>query len=198
DPDNGTVTVTPPANAEPGTSVDIPIKVTYPDGSTEEPPVKVTVTPNQAQENTPGYEDENTTPGNPVTGPQTGDTELPTGTKFEVPPTSTTEDWTATVHPDKEEVTVTPPADAEPGTSVDIPVTDTYLTLTTDKKVGMASVTRNQAQKTTPGSEDGNTTLGTPVTVTHTEAGELPPGTNFEVQTACIQVDWTVKDDAEK
>ncbi|WP_421673472.1 Rib/alpha-like domain-containing protein [Staphylococcus felis] len=26
------MTVTPPANAEPGTSVDIPVKVTYPDG----------------------------------------------------------------------------------------------------------------------------------------------------------------------
>ncbi|REH89195.1 hypothetical protein DOS68_09050, partial [Staphylococcus felis] len=72
DPDNEEVTITPPADAEPGTSVDIPIKVTYPDGSTEETPVKVTVTPNQAQENTPGYEDESTTPGNPVTVPQTG------------------------------------------------------------------------------------------------------------------------------
>ncbi|WP_409327404.1 YPDG domain-containing protein [Staphylococcus pseudintermedius] len=35
DPDNGTVTVTPPADATPGTSVDIPVKVTYPDGSSE-------------------------------------------------------------------------------------------------------------------------------------------------------------------
>ncbi|PNZ34325.1 hypothetical protein CD143_09515, partial [Staphylococcus felis] len=67
------------------------MKVTYPDGSTEETPVKVTVTPNQAQENTPGYEEGNTTPGNPVTVPQTGDTELPPGTKFEVPPTSVPE-----------------------------------------------------------------------------------------------------------
>ncbi|WP_281198138.1 YPDG domain-containing protein, partial [Staphylococcus felis] len=73
-------------------------------------PVKVTVTPNQAQENTPGYEDGNTTPGNPVTVPQTGDEELPPGTKFEVPPTSVPEGWTVTVDPDNGTVTVTPPA----------------------------------------------------------------------------------------
>ncbi|WP_181896840.1 hypothetical protein [Staphylococcus felis] len=49
--------------------------------------MKVTITPNQAQENTAGYEDGNTPQCNPVTVPQTGDTELPPGTKFEVPPT---------------------------------------------------------------------------------------------------------------
>ncbi|REI29316.1 hypothetical protein DOS79_04580, partial [Staphylococcus felis] len=126
DPDNGTVTVTSPADAEPGTSMDIPVKVPDPDRSTRETPVKVTVTPNQAQENTPGYEDGNTTPGNPVTVPQTGDEELPPCTKLEVPPTSVPEDWTVTVNPDNGEVTVTPPADAEPGTSVDIPIKVTY------------------------------------------------------------------------
>ncbi|REI10348.1 YPDG domain-containing protein, partial [Staphylococcus felis] len=97
---NGTGTVTTPANAKPGTSVDIPLKVTYPDGSKEETPVKITVTPNQAQEHTPGYGDGNTTPGNPVTVPQPGDTELPAGTKFEVPPAGIPEGWTETVDPD--------------------------------------------------------------------------------------------------
>ncbi|WP_194295104.1 YPDG domain-containing protein [Staphylococcus felis] len=44
------------------------------------------------------------------------------GRTFEVQPTSVPEDWTVTVDPDNGQVTVTPPAHAEPGTSVDIPV----------------------------------------------------------------------------
>ncbi|REH80239.1 YPDG domain-containing protein, partial [Staphylococcus felis] len=63
-----------------------------------------------------------TTPGNPVTVPQTGDTELPPGTKLEVPTDKIPEGWTVTVDPDNGTVTVTPPADVEPGTSVDIPM----------------------------------------------------------------------------
>ncbi|REI27796.1 hypothetical protein DOS79_07455, partial [Staphylococcus felis] len=132
-------------------SVDIPVKVTYPDGSTEETPVKVTVTPNQAQENTPGYEDGNTTPGNPVTVPQTGDTELPPGTQYEGPPAGIPEDWTVTVDPDNGEVTVTPPANAEPGPSVDIPVKVTYPDGSTEETPVKLTVTPNQAQENTPG-----------------------------------------------
>ncbi|REH94701.1 hypothetical protein DOS67_08665 [Staphylococcus felis] len=88
--------------------------------------MKVTVTPNQAHENKPGYEDGSTTPRKPETVPQTGDTELPPGTKLEVPPTSVPEGWEIEFNADNGEVTVTPPADAEPGTSVDIPVKVTY------------------------------------------------------------------------
>ncbi|WP_181895764.1 YPDG domain-containing protein [Staphylococcus felis] len=100
--------------------------LTYAASATYKRPVKVTVTPNQAQENTPGYEDGSTTPGKPVTVPQTGETELPPGTKFEVTQTSVPEGWTVTVDPDNGKVTVTPPADAEPGTRVDIPIKVTY------------------------------------------------------------------------
>ncbi|REI12829.1 cell surface protein, partial [Staphylococcus felis] len=167
-------------------------KVTYPDGSTEETPVKVTVTPNQAQENTPGYEDGNTTPGNPVTVPQTGDTELPPGTKFEVPTDKIPEGWTVTVDPDNGEVTVTPPAGAEPGTSVDIPIKVTYPDGSTEETPVKVTVTPNQAQENTPGYEDGSTTPGNPVTVPQTGDEELPPGTKFEVPPTSVPEDWTV------
>ncbi|REI04700.1 hypothetical protein DOS62_05220, partial [Staphylococcus felis] len=55
DPNNGTVTATPKANAEPGTNVDNPVKVKYPDGSVDNTTTNVRVVPNDAQENTPGY-----------------------------------------------------------------------------------------------------------------------------------------------
>ncbi|REI31429.1 hypothetical protein DOS81_01755, partial [Staphylococcus felis] len=58
--------------------------------------------------------------------PLTGDTELPPGTKFVVPPTSFPEGWEIEVNAVNGEVTVTPPADAEPATSVDIPIKATY------------------------------------------------------------------------
>ncbi|REH89742.1 YPDG domain-containing protein, partial [Staphylococcus felis] len=132
DPDNGTVTGTPTADAEPGTSVYSRIRETYTNESTEEAPGKLALTPNQAQENTPGYEDGNTTPGNAVTVPQTGDTELPPGTKFEVPPTRVPEGWEVIVNPDYREVTVSLPFDVERGTCFDIHVKVTYPAGTTE------------------------------------------------------------------
>ncbi|REH76937.1 hypothetical protein, partial [Staphylococcus felis] len=81
-PYEGTGTVTDPAIVKPGTGDDGTDKVTYADGATEESQEEVTVTPNQAQEHTPGFEDGNTTPANQATVPQTGNTELPLGTKI--------------------------------------------------------------------------------------------------------------------
>ncbi|REI30418.1 hypothetical protein DOS81_04490 [Staphylococcus felis] len=78
--------------------------------------MKVTVTPNQAQENTPGYEDGNTTPGNPRTLPTSDAADVPPGTKLGAHPVKNTEGWTATADPDNRTVTVTPQADSVQGT----------------------------------------------------------------------------------
>ncbi|WMZ82644.1 Rib/alpha-like domain-containing protein [Staphylococcus pseudintermedius] len=59
-----------PADATPGTSVDIPVKVTYPDGSSEETPVKVTVDTPDSGNHDPGYEEGHTKPNVPVEVPQ--------------------------------------------------------------------------------------------------------------------------------
>ncbi|WP_142746489.1 YPDG domain-containing protein [Staphylococcus felis] len=53
---------------------------------------------------------------------QAGDEEVPTGNTFAVPPEGIPEGWTGRVDRDDGPVPVTPPADAEPGTSVDIPI----------------------------------------------------------------------------
>ncbi|REI09219.1 hypothetical protein DOS66_07435, partial [Staphylococcus felis] len=125
-PNNGTVTATPPANAEQGTSVDIPVKVTYPDGSVDNTTTNVRVVPNDAQENTPGYNGGSTKPGVGVNIPQTGDTQLPPYTRFEIPQAGVPYSSVVTVNLNNGTVTATPPANAEPGTSVDIPVEVTY------------------------------------------------------------------------
>ncbi|MCD8913916.1 YPDG domain-containing protein, partial [Mammaliicoccus sciuri] len=117
DPNTGVVTVTPPADATPGDKADIPVKVKYPDGSSDDTSVPVKVEKNDAQNNDPNYGNEPvpTKPGKAVDVPQTGDTDLPPGTTYEIPEGSVPEGWTATVDPNTGVVTVTPPADATPG-----------------------------------------------------------------------------------
>ncbi|MEB5791428.1 YPDG domain-containing protein, partial [Mammaliicoccus sciuri] len=123
----------------PGTQVDIPVTVTYPDGSSEVTSAKVVVEKpadkpagkTQADDNTPGYSSKNQGPSSVKPGtsthiPQTGDKELPPGTKFEIPSDKVPSGWTVTVDPNTGDITVIPPNDVTPGTKVDIPVTVTY------------------------------------------------------------------------
>ncbi|MCU5746246.1 YPDG domain-containing protein, partial [Staphylococcus sp. SQ8-PEA] len=179
DPNSGKVTATPPKEAAPGTKVDIPVTVNYPDGSTDTPNVHITVTPNDAQSNDPGYEDQSTKPGIPVEVPQTKDGELPSGTTFEGPKDVPT-GWTVKVDPNTGKVTATPPKEAAPGTKVDIPVTVRYPDGSTDTPNVHITVTPNDAQSNDPGYEDQSTKPGTPVEVPQTKDGELPSGTTFE------------------
>lgn len=137
--DKGNITITPSADAKTNHTYDFPVEITYPDGSTEIVPVKVVVEKpadkpagkTQADDNTPGYgsKDQGPTPVKPGTSthiPQTGDKELPPGTKFEVPSDKVPIGWTVTVDPNTGDITVVPPKNVTAGTKVDIPVTVTY------------------------------------------------------------------------
>lgn len=104
---DGKVTATPPVDAQKGDTVDIPVEITYPDGSKDQGPTPVK-------------------PGTSTHIPQTGDKELPPGTKFEVPSDKVPIGWTVTVNPNTGDITVVPPKNVTPGTKVDIPVTVTY------------------------------------------------------------------------
>lgn len=77
----------------------------------------------QAKTTDPEWKDTGTKPGEAVDVPNTGDP-LPDGTKVEVP--ADNNGWKAEVNPDGSTIKVTPPADAKPGDSVEIPVTVTY------------------------------------------------------------------------
>ncbi|MDO0956112.1 YPDG domain-containing protein, partial [Mammaliicoccus sciuri] len=203
DPNTGAVTVTPPADAQPGTTADIPVKVKYPDGSTDDASVSVTVKPNEAQENEPGYNTENpgqpteTKPGVSVTIPQNGDTTLPEGSTFEVPEDKVPEGWTATVDPNTGELTVTPPADAEPGTTADIPVTVKYPDGSKDEISVPVKVKPNEAQENEPGYNTENpdqpieTKPGESVTIPQNGDSTLPPGTTFEIPEGSVPDGWT-------
>ncbi|WP_181896077.1 YPDG domain-containing protein, partial [Staphylococcus felis] len=52
---NGTVTATPPANAQPVTSMYIPVRVTYPDGPVDNTTTHVRAVPKYTQLNQTGY-----------------------------------------------------------------------------------------------------------------------------------------------
>ena len=102
--DKGKVTVTIPEDKEPGDEIPGTIKVTYPDGSKEEVPVKVTVTTPDRDIYTPKYDDGEGKPGGTVELPlkeKDGKT-IPEGTKFESLTPGITVD-------DKGKVTVTIP-----------------------------------------------------------------------------------------
>ncbi|PXA11816.1 YPDG domain-containing protein, partial [Staphylococcus pseudintermedius] len=195
DPDDGTVTVTPPADATPGTSVDIPVKVTYPDGSSEETPVKVTVDTPDSGNHDPGYEEGHTKPNVPVEVPQTKDPNVPPGTTFEIPPAGIPEGWTAEVDPDNGTVTVTPPADATPGTSVDIPVKVTYPDGSSEETPVKVTVDTPDSGNHDPGYEEGHTKPNVPVEVPQTKDPNVPPGTTFEIPPAGIPEGWTAEVD---
>ncbi|WP_185933648.1 Rib/alpha-like domain-containing protein [Actinobaculum suis] len=183
DPKTGEVKVTVPADAQPGSEITKEITVTYPDGSQETIPVKVTVSEpaaKDADKHTPGYGEASGKPGEDVTVDQTGDKNLPEGTKFAGPEG----DDTVTVDPATGKVTVKVPADAKAGDVISKDITVTYPDGSQDKatvkvKVTEPEVVVTDAEKHTPGYNDASGKPGADVTVDQTGDTKLPEGTKF-------------------
>lgn len=88
----------------------------------------------------PVYELGEAVAGHPATLPQTGDTDLPAGTRFELPSDySAPAGWQVDVDAITGAVNTTPPAEAVPGDSIEVPVVVTYPDGTTD--IATATVT---------------------------------------------------------
>ena len=72
DENTGEITVTIPEDANPGDKITVPVVVTYPDGSTDEVDVTVTVEQPDAPAEQPDWKDDKGKPGDKVEIPNTG------------------------------------------------------------------------------------------------------------------------------
>ena len=184
--DKGKVTVTIPEDKEPGDEIPGTIKVTYPDGSKEDVPVKVTVTTPDKDIYTPEYDKENGKPGTKVEIPlkeEAGKT-IPEGTKFQ----SNTPGITV----DKDgKVTVTIPEGAKPGDKITGEITVTYPDGSKDIVPVEVTVTNQDKDIYTPEYDKENGKPGGTVELPLKEKDgkKIPSGTKFESNTPGITVD---------
>ena len=138
----GEVSLTFPEDAAPGTTLDVPVKVTYADGTSATGVAPFKVATPVADTIEPSYEDKLVVPGTPAESKPTftdkdgKDAEAPEGSKFKIP-----EDFTApdgyTVDIDEDgKVTVEVDQDALDGDTaeeIEVPVTVTYPDGSEDK-----------------------------------------------------------------
>ena len=185
---DGKVTVTIPEGAKPGDKITGKVLVRYPDGSTEEIPVTVTVGEQDKDIYTPKYEDGTGKPGARVEIPLTEENgkDIPTGTTFE-------SDRPGVITVDKDgKVTVTIPEGAKPGDKVTGKVLVRYPDGSTEEIPVAVTVGEQDKDIYTPKYEDGNGKPGSKVEIPLTEANgkKIPDGTTFESdQPGVITVD---------
>ena len=131
DPETGEITTPIGKNVLPGSSADIPVRVTYKDGSKDFTIATVVAQGAQRQIYEPKYEQKTTKPGEGVASSITEDTKIPErdlatepSKRFSAP--DTVEGWTVKVD-ESGIVTATPPKTAKAGDGIQVPVTVTYL-----------------------------------------------------------------------
>ncbi|WP_198434877.1 YPDG domain-containing protein, partial [Aerococcus urinae] len=152
---DGSLTIKVPEGAKDGDVITVPVKVTYPDGTTDTVDAKVTVV-DQSQKVEPKYGDKTSTPGQevPVEAPNFTDkdgnpTKAPKGTKYELGKDAP---QGVTVNPDGS-LTVKVPEGAKDGDVITVPVKVTYPDGTTDTVNAKVTVV-DQSQKVEPKYDD--------------------------------------------
>ncbi|TYR19672.1 YPDG domain-containing protein [Corynebacterium urealyticum] len=186
---DGTITVTPPADAQHGDKSEIAVTVTYPDGSQDQETFTVTV------ETDPSWEDGKTTPDEPIVIPNDGGPVKP-DTTVEVT------DGPGTVGiDDNGNITVTPTDEAEPGDKVVVEVKDPEgnvidtitVEITEDEKTPTNPNDEpkgNQADDVTPDWENETVKPGGSVEVPN-KGDKLPDGSTIEIEVS--EDGWTVE-----
>ncbi|WP_072344424.1 YPDG domain-containing protein [Actinomyces urinae] len=183
--EDGSITVTIPEDAKPGDKIEVPVVVTYPDGTTDEVTVTVTVEQPEVKDNEkyePEYDGGSGKPGDQVTVDKPtfkdgdrNEVTPPEGTTFT--PGEGTPDG-ATVNEDGS-ITVTIPEDATPGDKIEVPVVVTYPDGTTDEVTVTITVTEKDATPVTPGEPtEHNPSLG--ASADDPADCELPPFVTVE------------------
>uniref|UniRef100_UPI0021BDEADB YPDG domain-containing protein n=1 Tax=Streptococcus mitis TaxID=28037 RepID=UPI0021BDEADB len=173
---------------KPGDKITGKVLVRYPDGSTEEIPVTVTVGEQDKDIYTPKYEDGNGKPGTKVEIPLTeaNGKKIPAGTTFE-------SDQPGVITVDKDgKVTVTIPEGAKPGDKITGKVLVRYPDGSTEEIPVTVTVGEQDKDIYTPKYEDGHGNPGSKVEIPLTEESgkKIPAGTTFESdQPGVITVD---------
>ncbi|WP_195854567.1 YPDG domain-containing protein, partial [Aerococcus tenax] len=186
---DGSLTVKVPEGAKYGDVITVPVKVTYPDGTTDTVNAKVTVK-DQSQTVEPKYEDKTGTPGEevPVEKPSFTDkdgnpTKAPEGTKYELGKDAP---QGVTVNPDGS-LTVKVPEGVKDGDVITVPVKVTYPDKTTDTVNAKVTVS-DQSQKVEPKYKDKTGIPGQEVPVEQPNFTDkdgnpttAPDGTKYEL-----------------
>ncbi|MBX8996032.1 hypothetical protein HCH15_07515 [Corynebacterium testudinoris] len=191
--ENGTLTVTPPADAKRGDSAEVTVTATLPDGSTQTTTVTVKVVSDAPY--TFGYNDAETKAGEPVNPAKTGDFDFPNGTTYETNEDALPDGWKASVD-ENGTLTVTPPADAKRGDSAEVTVTATLPDGSTQTTTVTVTVTGEDADVVF-GYTDATTKPGVPVDPSKVPGFDLPEGTTYVVDEDALPTDWDAKVDTD-
>ena len=184
DENTGEITVKVPQDAKPGDKITVPVDVTYPDGTKDT--VDVTVTVDEPAK-TPDWNDETTTPGEPVEiekDPNSGD--FTPGSTVEV----TDGPGTAEID-DNGKITVTPSDEAKPGDKIVVDVKDpegkvidTVTVTVTDPDATQAETFDPNYEKLTQVTVDGDKATNNPF------GGEDAPLKNIDSKASDGSQDW--------